>query len=163
MSCAINQIFLDDYEPEVAQWCNEQGNCYISEIEAQDGHRRFQIVAVPEPTAEEQQEALVNKYKSMIQAWMDAEAQKLGYDNLLAACTYIDTGVAKFDAEGKGFREWRSAVWSTGYQLIDEVLAGTREIPEKDEDVLTLLPTLNIVYSTEEVTDDADGTAETAE
>lgn len=146
---SINQIFIDDYEPEVAQWCNSQGNCYISEIEPQDGHRRFQIVAIPEPTEEEKQEALVNRYKSAIQSWMDAEAVKLGYDNLLTACTYMNTGVAKFDAEGEGFRQWRSAVWAKGYQLIDEVLSGQREIPEDDADVIALLPTLNIVYPEE--------------
>ena len=34
------------------QWCNNN-NAYIEEIEPVDGHRRFQVVAVPEPTAEE--------------------------------------------------------------------------------------------------------------
>ena len=48
----IGQIFIDDYTESVAQWCNEN-NVYIEEIEPIDGHRRFQVVAVPEPTAEE--------------------------------------------------------------------------------------------------------------
>lgn len=49
----IGQIFEETYPPEAAVWCNEQGNCYIEEIDALDGKRRFQIVAVPEPTPEE--------------------------------------------------------------------------------------------------------------
>lgn len=53
MTYQINQIFEIDYPPEVAVWCNEQGNCYIEEIDALDGKRRFQIVAIPEPTPEE--------------------------------------------------------------------------------------------------------------
>ena len=53
MTYQINQIFETSYPPEAAVWCNEQGNCYIEEIDALDGKRRFQIVAIPEPTPEE--------------------------------------------------------------------------------------------------------------
>lgn len=48
----INQIFEGEYPPEAAQWCNEN-RAYIEELEPVDGVRRFQIVAVPEPTIEE--------------------------------------------------------------------------------------------------------------
>lgn len=48
----IGQIFENTYGPEVAQWCNDN-NAYIDEIEPQNGVRRFQIVAVPEPTDDE--------------------------------------------------------------------------------------------------------------
>lgn len=49
----IGQIFEGEYPSEAAVWCNEGGKAYIEEIEPQDGVRRFQIVAIPEPTAEE--------------------------------------------------------------------------------------------------------------
>ena len=52
MNYEIGQIFEEKYPPEVALWCNNN-NAYIEEIEPVDGHRRFQVVAVPEPTAEE--------------------------------------------------------------------------------------------------------------
>lgn len=48
----IGQIFEDTYPPEAAAWCNSN-NAYITELEPVDGVRRFQIVAVPEPTEEE--------------------------------------------------------------------------------------------------------------
>ena len=60
----IGQIFIDDYSESVAQWCNEN-NAYIEEIEPIDGHRRFQVVAVPEPTPEEQQQALMEQRKAL--------------------------------------------------------------------------------------------------
>ena len=60
----IGQIFIDDYPESVAQWCNEN-NAYIEEIEPIDGHRRFQVVAIPEPTAEEQQQALMEQKKAL--------------------------------------------------------------------------------------------------
>ena len=49
----IGQVFEETYPPEAAVWCNQKGNCYVEEIDALDGKRRFQIVAIPEPTPEE--------------------------------------------------------------------------------------------------------------
>lgn len=49
----IGQIFEGEYPPEAAVFCNDSGKAYIKEIEPVEGVRRFQIVAVPEPTDEE--------------------------------------------------------------------------------------------------------------
>ena len=59
----IGNIYLDDYPESVAQWCNNN-NAYIEEIEPVDGHRRFQVVAVPEPTAEELAEQELQQKKA---------------------------------------------------------------------------------------------------
>ena len=53
MDFYIEKIFEGEYPPEAAVWCNERGDCYIEEMESLDGVRRFQIVAVPEPTDED--------------------------------------------------------------------------------------------------------------
>ena len=53
MSFELSQIFIGEYPPEAAQWCNDSGTYHIEEIEAHDGHRRFQIVENPQPTPEE--------------------------------------------------------------------------------------------------------------
>lgn len=99
----------------------------------------------PEPTPEEQAAALKKHYTDLIQRLLDTEAQKLGYDNCNSVCTYVDTGVAKFDAEGVAFRKWRSAVWAKGYALLAEVQAGTRPVPTEEE-LVELLPELVIEY-----------------
>nr|DAH43570.1 MAG TPA: tail assembly chaperone protein [Caudoviricetes sp.] len=49
----IGQIFEETYPPEAAVWCNSHGDRYITELEKEGAKRRFQIVAVPEPTTEE--------------------------------------------------------------------------------------------------------------
>ena len=50
----IGQVFEETYPPEAAVYCNSHGDRYIKEIEKSEaGKRRFQIVAVPEPTTEE--------------------------------------------------------------------------------------------------------------
>lgn len=50
MEFEIGQIFEGMYPPEAAEWCNERGDCYISEIDAVDGVRRFEIKEIPQPT-----------------------------------------------------------------------------------------------------------------
>lgn len=64
MTFEIGQIFADKYPPEAAIWCGEN-NAYIEEIEPTDeGVRRFQIVAIPEPTAEELAEQALAQAKA---------------------------------------------------------------------------------------------------
>lgn len=54
MDFTIGQIFEGTYPPEAADFCNTRGDCYITELDpAEDGTRRFQIVAIPAPTPEE--------------------------------------------------------------------------------------------------------------
>lgn len=53
MNFEIGQIFEGVYPPEAAVFCNSRGDCYIEELAPVGGVRRFQIVAVPEPTDEE--------------------------------------------------------------------------------------------------------------
>lgn len=139
-SGALNEEALTLYA-EAARWCNETQQGRI-----EDKGSYYEVVAIPAPTPEEQQQALIERFRSTIQQWMDDEAVKLGYDSVLSACSYINTGNPKFDAEGEGFRQWRSAVWERGYQLIDEVIAGQREVPDNPADVIALLPELFIQY-----------------
>lgn len=105
--------------------------------------------AFAEMERQKEQRTLIERFRSAIQSWMDGEAMKLGYDSILSVCSYINTGNPKFDAEGEGFRQWRSAVWARGYELIDEVIAGQREVPDDPADVIALLPELVIVYPEE--------------
>lgn len=80
-----------------------------------------------------------------VQRVLDNKAQELNYDNCLSVCSYIDTGVPKFDAEGKAFRTWRSQVWAKGYEILAQVQAGQRAIPT-EEQLLSELPKLSIQY-----------------
>lgn len=60
---SINQTFNENYPPEAADWCNSN-RAYITELEQQDGVRRFQIIAVPEPTSEELAAAVLAQAKA---------------------------------------------------------------------------------------------------
>ena len=96
--------------------------------------------------------ALEDQYTEQVQAMLDEAAKALGYDNCLSVCSYIDTGVEKFDSEGVQFRRWRSAIWARGYELLDEVKAGKRAVPTPEE-LPSLLPKLkDFAYDVVEVT-----------
>ena len=97
-------------------------------------------------TPEEQDAFIQKQYTDLIQRILDAKARTLGYDNCNSVCTYVDTGVQKFDDEGVAFRRWRSAVWAKGYELLAEVKSGVRAIPTSDE-LIQLLPSLEIIYT----------------
>jgi len=81
---------------------------------------------------------------SAVQLWLDSEARKYGYDDIKSAVTYAEEPeVVKFQAEGKAFRKWRSAVWAACYTIMDDVLAGKREIPSTAE-LMKELPILSL-------------------
>lgn len=85
------------------------------------------------PTQEETNAQIQRQMTMKVQRYLDTTAQKLGYDSCLSVCSYVNTGVTKFDEEGEAFRKWRSAVWAKGYEILDAVKAGTREIPTEEE------------------------------
>ena len=47
-----------------AKYCDEHQDCYIEELPAQNGARRFKIVAVPDPTPEERAKAALAQAKA---------------------------------------------------------------------------------------------------
>ena len=62
----IGQIFVGEYSPVAAQWCNNRGDCYITEAETIDGLRQFQIVEISTPTEEELREKEVEDIKAQL-------------------------------------------------------------------------------------------------
>ena len=114
-------------------------------IVAWDGNAYIEGTEPPEP-AERVNARIQKQLTDTVQHVLDSKAQELNYDNCLSVCSYIDTGVAKFDAEGRAFRAWRSAVWAKSYEILAEIVAGTRANPSEEE-LMAMLPELEISYS----------------
>lgn len=90
------------------------------------------------PTAEEIIASLTND----VQQHLDTAARAIGYDSIASAVTYAEEpAVAKFQAEGRAFRAWRSRVWEACYQIMADVQANTRGIPSA-ADLIAELPAL---------------------
>lgn len=145
MNYQIGQTFEGTFPPEVALWCGEN-NALIEEIEPNEKLvRQYRIFAIPAPTQAELMSLTQAELTAAVQNFLDAKAKELLYDSCLSVCSYIDTGVAKFDAEGRAFRAWRSAVWAKGYEILAQVQAGQRPIPT-EEQLIAELPQLVINY-----------------
>lgn len=57
----VGQIFIDEYPGAAADWVNNN-NCYIDEIEPEDGKRRFEIFEQYQPTAQDRKEAFLQDF-----------------------------------------------------------------------------------------------------
>ena len=132
MTFKIGQIFEGQYEPEVAAWCNEN-NAYVAELEKEGEVRRFQIVAVPEPTKEELEARLQVTMTDAVQSALDNFAKTRGYDGIMSACSYSNSTDAQFKLEADYCIQLRDTTWRMGYAILAEVKAGTRLIPSVEE------------------------------
>ena len=149
----------DEKTPEHVQELLNDGFLEISETEYQlligniDGQEyvrtssgEFEPYVPPAPTQDEINLQIQQRITGDIQDYLDEKAKELNYDSCLSACSYFNTGVEKFDKEGAAFREWRSAVWSKGYQILNECISGQRSsVPDKNL-LISELPVLEITY-----------------
>lgn len=76
------------------------------------------------------------------QARLDDFARTRNYDGILSACTYADSTVPTFQAEGQYCVSARDQTWATLYQIMAEVEAGTRPMPSGYADIEGDLPVL---------------------
>lgn len=95
--------------------------------------------------APQTQEQIVKSFVEAVQNFMDSKAQELNYDSIFTAITYENDTNVKFAKEAEAFKTWRSQVWTICYAVLDDVLAGNRTMPTKEE-LIAELPELVIVY-----------------
>lgn len=97
-----------------------------------------EIIPTPAEIAQQIQTELTNA----VQAHLDNTAKQKGYDGILSAASYAALPVGEpFQAEGVAYALWRSAVWVKCYEVLGDVMAGTRGIPTVGE-LLAELPVL---------------------
>lgn len=101
---------------------------------------------VVRPATEEEllqkQQLLKSKITGQVQKRLDDFAKTRDYDGILSAITYVTSTNPKFAAEAAYCLSARDATWTKMYELLDEVLAGTRPIPLSIEDIESELPVL---------------------
>ena len=89
------------------------------------------------------QEELVNIITASTQRKLDEFAKTRNYDGILSACTYANSSIDKFKIEGQYCIDQRDLVWNTLYEIMAQVLAGTRPMPSGFVDIESSLPILS--------------------
>jgi len=94
--------------------------------------RRFQIVAIPEPSEEERIAALKADYESAVEGWLAEFAATRGYkvSNMGA---YANSTNPTFRAEALYYIELQDRTWETCYAILNAVLAGERPVPTREQ------------------------------
>lgn len=86
--------------------------------------------------------AVQERIVQQTQQRLDDFARSRGYDSCLSCCTYATSPTPRFAAEGQYCVGARDATWAKLYEMLDEVLAGTRPMPSGYADVEPELPVL---------------------
>lgn len=73
---------------------------------------------------------------------LDEFAQTRDYDSILSACSYVNSTVPKFQAEGQYAIAARDQTWSTLYQILADIESGNRPRVSLFSDIEGELPTL---------------------
>lgn len=111
-----------------------------------EGELRWVETWVVRPATEEEllakQQRLKSEITRQVQKRLDDFAKTRDYDGILSAITYTSSTNPKFAAEANYCLSARDATWTKMYELLDEVLAGTRPIPLSIEDIESELPVL---------------------
>lgn len=126
------------YDP-YTQVCEEQTPVLV-------GNDWTQVWAVREMTATELLAVRTRLQEEIVrdtQTHMDEFAQTKRYDNMLSACTYATSSNVTFAAEGQYCVTQRDATWAALYAILDEVNAGTREMPKSFDEIKDELPVLD--------------------
>lgn len=95
------------------------------------------VLTDPAPPTTAQIEAA---FTSEIQQRLDDFARTRNYDNILSACTYATSTVAKFKTEGQACVDLRDATWAAAYNILANVQAGKRPMPTSIADIEADLP-----------------------
>lgn len=123
----LNQIFaFDDYFSGVPEELVS-----VTESEAM-------LVVNPPLTDTELLEQAKASMESAVQNHIDSQAQSLGYDNIVSACSYAGY-INEFQTEAISLGAWRSATWTKAYQVQKDVEAETIPMPTVDE-LIAMLP-----------------------
>lgn len=130
-SLGVYPIAIVEPKPEIASLSKG----YQQMLKKQSGRFVLSWQRYDLPPAEAQQ-----NFERAVQRELDDFARTRGYDGIMSACTYATGG--RFQAEGARAVELRDATWDSCYELLSEVMAGQRAMPDSLDDIRDHLPVL---------------------
>ena len=128
--------FTNKEYADLAVACNEAGNLTI-----EDKGEYYECVEIPVHI--ETVDEIKKRLTDGVENYMNSVVQERNYDNITTCIgRYYNSPVDKFRLEAQAVNVWVSEVWVKCYAILDEVLAGTREIPTLEE-LINELPVLD--------------------
>lgn len=97
------------------------------------------LFVAPEMSQEQREALIQQQLTNTVQQALDTFAQTRGYDGIMSACSYFNSTDPIFRLEADYCIQLRDTTWRMGYQILDQVKSGLRQIPTADE-LLAELP-----------------------
>ena len=69
------------------------------------------------------------RFGAHVQSKLDVAARSLGYDNIIAACSYATSNHPVYGAQGRYFTRWRDECWQSLFDLIDQGVGSQYPLP----------------------------------
>lgn len=102
----------------------------------------WDVIALSAQELEVAAKLLQDNVTAQVQLRLDTFARTRFYDNMLSACTYANSSVPRLKAEGQYCVDARDATWEMLFGILNEVVAGTREMPRSYAELESELPVL---------------------
>lgn len=135
-------VYVAPVEAPKAQWNQKVVESDPVKINGQ-WRQNWQMVDMTESEMEEAVARIQADFSDKVQRRLDDFARTRNYDGILSACSYAtDTTSEKFRSEGEYSVYVRSLTWSKMYEIVEEVLSGSRPMPESFADIEADLPVL---------------------
>lgn len=94
------------------------------------------------PKPQKSIEQIEQEITAAVRDYLDSVVQLRGYDNIVAACSYVASTTASYKAEGEACVEWRDKVWAAVFAIISEIKDGTDKYVGADA-VIPALPAIS--------------------
>ena len=97
----------------------------------------------PRPSEAELIDRFIKEVLAGTQSRLDSFANTRGYSDIMSACSYADSTIAKFKQEALYCIEARDTTWVAAYNIINEVDKKSRPLPESFYAIESELPELS--------------------
>ena len=143
---AIEATWVD--ENDVVIKCHAYSNGQMAMLRADLGADAAQyeemiaeVEATYAPTAPPSIEEQIAVFDAALVAHLDATARERRYDNRVT-CALRAGYPGPFQAEGIAFAAWMDQCNALAYNLLAEVIAGTRPMPDSPQALIDLMPAM---------------------
>jgi len=90
----------------------------------------------------EKNQQLFKEIQELTQGRLDNFSQTRNYSSILSLCTYANSSLPKFQKEGQYGVVIRDLTWAKLYEILADIEAGTRPVPNNFNEIEPELPTL---------------------